>query len=100
MSSLFVLNRSWHDTVWLFEQMAFASEGDAILLIEDAVLALHSPISLGSLLAKCCSMNITVYALKSDCDLRGIENKYSTISMIDYAGYVQLVIAHDKQVAW
>lgn len=80
--------------------MAFASAGDSILLIEDAVLALHSPITLGSLLAKCRSMNINVHALTSDCELRGIDNKYPTVSMISYAGYVELVVAHDKQVAW
>lgn len=97
---MFVVNRSWHDTVWIFEQMAFASPGDSILLIEDAVLALHSPIVLGSFLAKCSSMNISVQALKGDCELRGIENKYSDIAMVDYSAYVSLVIAHDKQVAW
>lgn len=100
MSSLFVLNRSWHDTVWLFEQLAFASEGDAILLIEDATLALHSTIVLASFLAKCRSMKITVYALLDDCVLRGIDNKYRTIEMIDYSGYVELLSSYEKQVAW
>ena len=95
-----MLNRSWHDSVWLFEQMALASSGDSLLLVEDAVLALHSPITLGSLLAKCSSISINVYALKGDCELRGIDNKYPAISTVDYAGYVELVVAHDKQVTW
>ena len=100
MSTLFVLNRSWHDTVWLFEQMAFASNGDSILLIEDAVLALHSPTTLGSFLAKCQAIGISVYALNNDCELRGIINKYPSISLLDYTGYVDLIVEHDKQVAW
>ncbi|MGK0375942.1 MAG: sulfur relay protein TusB/DsrH [Arenicella sp.] len=100
MSTLFVLNRSWHDSVWLFEQLAFARPGDSIVLIEDAVLALQSPINLGSFSAKCASMKISVYALQDDCQLRGINNQYRSISMIDYLSYVNLVVQHDKQVAW
>ncbi len=100
MSSLFVLNRSWYDTVWLFEQLAFAGDGDSILLIEDAVLALQSPITLGSFLAKCSSSGVVVYALKDDIELRGIENKYPSITMLNYSGYVDLVISNGKQVVW
>lgn len=80
--------------------MAFASEGDSILLIEDAVLALHSPITLGSFLAKCSSMRITVYALEDDVQLRGITNKYPSITMVNYSVYVDLIMSNDKQVAW
>jgi tRNA 2-thiouridine synthesizing protein B len=100
LSTLFVLNRSWHDSVWLFEQLAFARPSDSIVLIEDAVLALQSPINLGSFSAKCAAMKISVYALQDDCQLRGINNQYRSISMIDYLGYVNLVVQHDKQVAW
>ena len=49
MSTLFTVNKSWHNSVWLFEQLLFSSRGDVIVLIEDAVLALQSPITLGSL---------------------------------------------------
>jgi sulfur relay protein TusB/DsrH len=80
--------------------LAFANQNDCILLIEDAVVALHSAVSLGSFLAKCAALNIHVCALADDCALRGIENKYVSVSMIDYTGYVNLVIEHDKQVAW
>ncbi|MFT6406945.1 MAG: tRNA 2-thiouridine synthesizing protein B [Arenicella sp.] len=100
MTTLFAINRSWHEGVWLFEQLAFAQTGDAIVLIEDAVLALQSPINLGSFLAKCAAQNIAVYALHDDCQLRGIDNKYPSVLMLDYSGYVDLVVQHDKQVAW
>jgi len=95
-----VINRSWHDSVWLFEQLAFALSGDAILLSEDAVLALQSPINLGSFTAKCDAMKIAIYALEDDCLLRGIDSQYDSIKMIDYSGYVKLVVQHTKQVAW
>jgi tRNA 2-thiouridine synthesizing protein B len=100
LSTLFVLNRSWHESVWLFEQIAFAQHGDAILLTEDAVLGIQSPINLGSFSAKCAALKVSVYALQDDCQLRGIDKQYQSISMIDYAGYVSLVVQHDKQVAW
>lgn len=100
MSTLFVINRSWHDSVWLFEQLAFACPGDAILLVEDAVLGLQSQVNLGSFSAKCAAMKIAVYALADDCLLRGIHSQYDSIQMIDYSGYVKLVTQHAKQVAW
>ena len=100
MSSLFTVNKSWHNHVWLFEQLLFASSGDAIVLMEDAVLALQSPITLGSFCAKCAAANITVYAQSEDCGLRGVENRYDKVTLISYAELVALVVVHDKQVAW
>lgn len=100
MSTLFSINKSWHNNAWLFEQLLFATEGDAIVLLEDSVLALQSPVSLGSFLAKCASMKIKVCAQNEDCQLRGIQNQYNGINLITYAGLVELVVKHDKQVAW
>lgn len=95
-----VINRSWHEQVALFEPLCFAQDGDTILLIEDAVLAMQSPITLASFLAKCQANQISVAALVDDCRLRGIESKYPQIDLVNYAGYVDLVLAHKKQIAW
>lgn len=100
MTTLFTVSSSWHNAHWLFEQLAFACEGDAILLIEDGVLAAHSPITLGSFLGKCEMRGVSVYALADDCRLRGVDNKYAEIALVDYAGFVDLVSQHNKQVAW
>ena len=100
MSTVFTLSKSWHDSVWLFEQLAFASEGDAIVLLQDAVLAAHSDISLASFLAKCDALNISVFALEQDCQTRGINNKYEQLSLLSYSGFVDLVCQHEKQIAW
>jgi len=100
LSTLFTLSTAWHDSVWLFEQLCFAREGDAILLLEDAVLAAHSPVSLASFMAKCSAMNIDVYVLQDDCEMRGIDNQYEQLIAIDYARFVELSVKHDKQVAW
>lgn len=100
MSTVFTLSKAWHDAVWLFEQLAFASQGDAIILTQDAVLAAHSDISLASFIAKCQALNIQVFALQEDCQMRGIENKYAQLELLTYSGFVDLVCQHDKQVAW
>ncbi len=100
MTTLFTLNKSWYDSAWLYEQLVFASEGDVVLLMEDAVLALGSPITLASFLAKCSSANIAVYALIDDVSTRGISNQYPSVNLLGYNGFVDLLIEADKQVAW
>jgi sulfur relay protein TusB/DsrH len=86
--------------VWLYEQLAFANSGDTILLRQDAVLALHSPVTLASFLAKCEVAEITIAALEEDCRHRGIVSKYPAISLITYSQFVDLVCQHNKQVSW
>lgn len=98
--TLFTISSAWNDSVFLHEQLAFASSGDAILLLQDGVLALHSPINLASFLAKCTAQDITVYALQPDCKLRGIDNQYDQINLIDYSQFVSLFDVYSKQVAW
>lgn len=100
MSTLFTFHSSWHDTTWLVEQLGFASSGDAILLIEDGVLALQSPITLASFLAKCRAQKILVFALADDVRLRGVESQYQDVKQIGYDEFVDLVTQHEKQVAW
>ncbi len=100
MSTLFTINRSWFTQAWLFEQLAFAEAGDAILLIEDGVLSLQSPVALASFMAKCSAGNITVFALRDDIQLRGVENQYASVTIVDYPALVDLAVELDKQVAW
>lgn len=100
MTTLFTVSRSWHESAWLFENLAFASPGDAILLIEDGVLACHSPITLASFVAKCSANKVKALVLKDDLVLRGLNNHYCDIAEISYADFVNLVIEFDKQVSW
>ncbi len=100
MSTLFTVSVSWFNKPALYEQLMFASEGDAILLIQDAVLALQSPIALASFVAKCNNAGIEVLALDDDLKMRDIDSKYAQIQTTDYQGFVELVISHDKQVAF
>ena len=99
-STLHTIASSWHESIWLFEQLAFANDGDTILLIQDAVLACHSPLSLGSFVAKCHAKGVALTVLTDDLKLRGVQNQYDGIQSIDYSGFVALVEQHDKQIAW
>lgn len=100
MSSLITISRPWHTAVPLFESLAFANASDSILLLQDAVYALQSNINLASFVAKCQANQIEVFALQEDCAMRGVDNKYPQISLIDSAEFVGLVVKHEKQVAW
>lgn len=100
MSTLFTVNKSWYDTAWLYEQRVFASEGDVVLLMQDAVLGLNSRVALASFLAKCKAARIAVYAVRDDLKMRGIDNQYPQVELLDYEGFVELLIKANKQVAW
>ena len=100
MSTLFTFSGSWHDSSWMFEQLGFASSGDSILLLQDAVLGLQSPTTLASFVAKCEANQIALYALQEDCQLRGVDNKYQSIELVSYIVFVRLIEQHSKQVAW
>jgi len=100
LTTLFTISRSWHNNHWVFEKIAFASSGDAILLLEDAVLSLQSPLTLASFMAKCSAGGVSVYVLDEDIRLRGIDYTGGEIERISYIGFVDLLIQHSKQVAW
>lgn len=100
MSTLFTLNHSWHRAPWLYEKLAYAGKDDAILLLEGGVLGLQSPLTLVSFLAKCEAQETSVFALEPDLRLRGINNLYESVVLIDYAEFVDLVTRYAKQVAW
>lgn len=100
MSTLFTISESWYAKPALYEQLAFASQGDALLLLQDGVLAMQSPVSLASFLAKCDRVGIAVFALAEDVKIRGIDNQYPSINLVDYDGFVELAVTHAKNVAW
>jgi tRNA 2-thiouridine synthesizing protein B len=76
------------------------SPGDSLLLLEDGVYLvaqLHEGMELRALLPA----NVALYALKPDLLARGIFVKIpADLSDIDYAGFVQLCLAHPRVVNW
>jgi len=69
----------------------------AILYIQDACIAVASNKYLKKL-----PLGIEVYALKEDCEARGLLQKIKNgVRTVDYKGWVDLVMKkHDKTVSW
>lgn len=100
MSTLHTIKHSWHDQTWLYEQLAFASAGDSILLLEDGVLCIDGGVTLASFVAKCKANEIDVFALQEDALARGTAEPIDGINLVDVSGFVTLVGKHDKHIAW
>ena len=100
MKNLIVIKDSLRNSVWLYEALGYASEGDSILLVEDAVGALNNKLSLASFMAKCEAQTSTVYALIEDIQIRGIDVGYDSVTLIRADQLPDLVPMHQKQVAW
>ncbi len=70
----------------------------AVLLVQDACIA-------ATMNEYCTSLTengIDIYALKADCEARGLIERLSPkVKVIDYAQWVELVMAeHDRIVSW
>ena len=71
--------------------------GDAILLLEDGVYALFAA---DDVLSEVLG-DVPVYVLEADVLARGINNRNDLdITVIDYAGFVELTECHDKVMSW
>jgi tRNA 2-thiouridine synthesizing protein B len=80
---LFIINKSPFSSKSFESCLRVATSNDTILLIEDGVLAVKS-----DEIQKAEEKGITVYALKSDVEARGI---VSAVPAVDYEGFVDLV---------
>lgn len=85
----------------LFRLVSKAVEkGDrvAILHIQDACVA----VMLDRYVKKVVSLEIEVYALREDCEARGLLEKIKNgVRTVDYKGWVDLVMnKHDKIISW
>lgn len=100
MSILHTVNKSPFEKQSLSSCIAHASNGDAILMIEDAVYGAVSGTAAASQLEE--NKNISIYALGPDLNARGLgEAKLAEgVSVVDYNGFVDLAIEHDKTQSW
>lgn len=74
--------------------LQLATTEDAILLIEDAVLALH-----GSSDFFATSPTQALFALEPDCLARAMTPS-ARFTKVNYEGFVDLVAQYDKSVSW
>jgi len=101
MSILHTINKSPFERNALDSCLKFAQPGAALLLIEDGVYAALT----GSLVAdqvKSALDKVKIYVLGPDLKARGFSESrlIGGISVVDYAGFVDLAAEHAKVQAW
>jgi tRNA 2-thiouridine synthesizing protein B len=97
MSILHLVNKSPYERNSMATCAGYAKDGDAVLLIEDGVYAAIKGGKAADTLA-----GLDVSVLGPDLAARGIgEDKLiEGVSVVDYAGFVDLTVAKDKVQSW
>ncbi len=77
-----------------------ALAGDVIVLIEDGVYGAVAGTTFAPRLQQALA-RLNVYALSPDVDARGLRAKIQTgVVLVDYSGFVDLVVQHSPVMAW
>ncbi|TFH89634.1 sulfurtransferase complex subunit TusB [Vibrio ouci] len=80
----------------LAEVVTAFSDGDSLILIEQAVFAANPQHKAYRQI-----QGLDISVLVSDAKARGIENRISSnIALIDYDGFVELTVTHTNSVTW
>lgn len=97
MSILHIVNKSPYEKNSLNTAAGYIKDGDSLLLIEDGV---YAAIKGGAAAARLDGLDVSV--MGSDLAARGIaEDKLiDGVSVVDYAGFVDLVEAKDSSQSW
>lgn len=98
---LHTINKSPFEKNSLVSCLRLARDGDAILLIEDAVYAAARGTAFAEIVLEALSKH-SVYALGPDLSSRGIDpgGLLEGIEIVDYPGFVDLVVNNDKVQSW
>lgn len=100
MSTVYTMTKSLHQAPRLYANLFYASKGDAIVLMDAAVLALASDITLASFSAKCHVSGIRLVALKEDLAANQISVALDDVETVDMSSFVDIVEHYDKLLAW
>ena len=96
---LHTVNKSSFERNSLQSCLNAIDDTSVILLIEDGVISAANNAN-SSMLADLATQG-RVYALQGDVDARGISSKVAdNIQLVDYAGFVDLVVEHGTAVSW
>ncbi|MEM6405159.1 MAG: sulfurtransferase complex subunit TusB [Pseudomonadota bacterium] len=100
MADLFTINKSPFETSGLTTALRFAPAESGILLLEDGVYAAMRGTHWESVIGQ--HQNKSFYVLQEDLAARGLnpDKLMTTVRPVDYAGFVDLVVAYDKVQAW
>ena len=98
---LHTVNKSPFERNTLDSCLRLAKKGSAILLFEDAIYAAKKGTSVADRTAAA-AKDFTVYVLGPDLDARGIDRDQviDGIEIIDYDGFVDLVVDRGPVHAW
>lgn len=98
---LHTVNKSPFEKTSLESCLNHAKSGSKVLLIEDGVYGAMKGTSVSDKLQQAISGGIAVYALEPDLKARGVADKLMDgITLVDYEGFVDLVVEQDKVQAW
>ncbi len=101
MGILHTVNKSPFERNSLESCLAFATEGASVLLFEDGVYAALSGTRAEAKVAGALD-KLKIYVLGPDLKARGFSEArlIAGISVVDYAGFVDLAAESDKVQAW
>ena len=101
MPTLHIVNKSPFERSALRSCIDHLRAGDAILLIEDAVLAARKG-SLAEELLQGALKACAVFGLGPDLTARGIKtgDMLAAVRLVDYGGFVDLVTQYQRTHAW
>ena len=98
---LHTVNKSPADKPSLHSCLRFAAQGSDVLLIEDGVYAALVGNQTESLIVEA-SGRVSFYALEPDLRCRGFgdEDVIDEVTLVDYAGFVDLAVRNPSVHAW
>jgi tRNA 2-thiouridine synthesizing protein B len=100
MTVLHTVNKSPFERNSLEACIDHATDGSAVLLIEDAVIG---AVAAGDIAARIKAANgIKIYVLGPDLAARGMteDQVIDGVDVVDYGGFVDLAATHDTVHAW
>jgi len=97
---LHTINKSPYENISLESCLAHCKPGSSVLLIEDGVYAGLKNAKFSDAVTNAMK-DINIYVLEPDLNARGVQEMLlDGIKTVDYAGFVDLSVEHDKVQAW
>ncbi|NSW55653.1 MAG: sulfurtransferase complex subunit TusB [Armatimonadetes bacterium] len=96
MPTLFILSHAPHQDPTEAKKVAFAVQGDCVLLIEDGVYA-AAPVTTeaSKAIEAAAARGVRICALQPDLDARAVRTNLETV---DYPGFVDLIVEYERSV--
>jgi tRNA 2-thiouridine synthesizing protein B len=102
MSTLHTVNKSPFERNSLTTCLSVAGNGSTILLIEDGVAGALQNTTVAQSISDAMASGVKFAVLGEDLNARGLaaNRVMDGISVVDYAGFVQLATEHDNVQSW